>query len=305
MTLFIIGLVLIGGYLLIEHLRKRYYRYREGRDISIDPPKTKRSDLLFGFYGRLDNQREDTKDFTNLDYEFMFDGVEGLVNNMKLAKRPTIIDVGYFLTQRNATHKSIFRQDAAIRLKELLDRLKIENLLQYILGFTPGDEPNSQFENIEHWHQCVKTIKDICVYYPELANLKIVMLLNGAASNEELKTWCPHADLVGFDLYKKKSAILEPKRWPNPGGLQVQLESWLREDQKTFLVPGGSYKQNPWPFVYYAQKNPKVAFIVAFLWPSTKDGDLELTGIRDIPEIKEEYIKAGNYILNTDLNVSQ
>lgn len=305
MILFIIGLTLIGGYLLFEHLRKRYYRYRSGRDITIDPPNSKRSGLLFGFYGRLDNQREETKDFTSLDYEIMFDGTNGLVNNMLKAKRPTIIDVGYFLTQRNQNKKSEIRENAGERLKELFDRLANENVLQYVLGVTPGDEPNSQFENIEQWHKCVETIKNISLQYPQLKDLKIIMLLNGAASNEELQAWCPYADIVGFDLYDKKSAILAPKRWPNPGGLQVQLESWLREDQKTFLVPGGSYKQDPWPFVYYAQNNPKVAFIVAFLWPSTKDGELELTGIRDIPEIKQEYIKAGNYILNTDLNANQ
>lgn len=304
MTLLIIGLVLMSGFLLFEHIRKRYYRYREGYDVVIDPPDTRRNDLLFSFYGRLDNQREETKDFTNLDYEFMFDGVEGLINNMILAKRPTIIDVAYFLTERNSNKKCVIRSDAEIRLKEFLDRLQKENLLQYVLGVTPGDEPNSQFENIDQWHKCVAVIKSTSYSYPELKNIKIIMLLNGAASNDELKMWCPYADLVGFDLYKKKSAILEPKSWPNPGGLQVQLESWLREDQKTFLVPGGSYEQDPWPFVYYAQRNPKVVAIVAFLWPSTRDGDLALTGIRDIPKIREEYTKAGKYIVDIDLNIS-
>lgn len=295
-----IAAVILG--LIANHLRKRYYRYREGYDVKINPPKIKRTDLGFGFYARLDNQREETKDFTNIDYEIMFDGVDGLVNNMQLAKRPTIIDVGYFITQRNENKKSILREDAHQRLKEFLDRLSSENLLQYVLGITAGDEPNSQFQNIEEWHKSVAVIKQLSSNYPELSSLKIVMLLNGGASNDELKMWCPHADWVGFDLYKKKSSILEPKRWPHPGGLQVQLESWLREDQKTFLVPGGSYEQDPWPFVYYAQNNPKVVAIIAFLWPSVVDGNNPITGIRDIPHIREEYTKAGHYITNIDLN---
>lgn len=302
MTLLIIGIILIGLYFAVQRISKRYYRYREGRDIIIPEPSIKRQDIYYAYYAAAEKQVSETKDHTNLFWSIFFEGMEGLVSNIKEANQPTVLCLSYQLLKRNDKDKWILQENAEKNLEELFSRLQQEGILDKLIATTIADEPNSLCDSLQVWLDATDIVNRVSKKFPELANLKHLMLLNGGASDQELKTWVPYADLVGFDLYKKLSDILSPKRWPNPGGLQVQLESWLRPDQQTFLVPGGCYGQDPTPFINYAHSNPKVWAVIVFLWLDTNDPSVEgCPGIRSggkNGKMKEIYIDAGHRVMN-------
>ena len=275
--------------------------YYARRDIVVHEPALKRSDLKFGYYGSLRDQVAETRDHVNLFWPFQFEGTEKLIADIRAAALPTVLDVGLQLTERNRGGKSVLREHGEARLREFLIRLELEGVLHHVIGLTVGDEPNSQFESLLEWTRANDTLRLVLREFPSLSGVKVVTLLNGAAP---MDLWVPHADLVGFDCYSRRASIFQTASWwpPKWDGEYTRLRKMLRPDQRTFLVPGGGkardvYEQDPTPFINAAHTFPEVWAVVPFLWPSTADGDNHITGIRDIPAMRDAYTAAGRKIV--------
>lgn len=271
--------------------------YYARRDTEVPAPAAKRTDLLFGYYGALGEQIAETKDHVNLFWSIQFEGIDKLVQNIREAAMPTVIDVSHQMTERDANGKAFVRGDASRRLHELLSRLEAEGVLHHVIGFTPGDEPNSQFRSVLDWSNACSIIRIVCTQFSALADVKIVLLLNGAAPMEN---WVPHGDWIGFNCYNRKSSIFQQaSKWPPKwDGEYTKLRKWLRPDQRTFLVPGGGYKHDLTPWINAAHTYPEVAAVVVFAWadfPIT-DEYPDYQGVRS-SSVKDAYIAAGRSIV--------
>lgn len=274
--------------------------YYARRDIGVPEPVLKRPGILFGYYGTFGEQVSETRDHISLLWSIQSEGLEKLVQNIRDAALATVIDVGPQLMERNSRGLSVLRTDGEGRLREFLVRLELEGVLHHVIGLTPGDEPNSQFDSLMEWTRACDTMRLVAAEFPDLASVKTVMLLNGAAPMEN---WAPHADLVGFDCYNRKASIFQDaSRWPPKwAGEYIQLRKMLRPDQRTFLVPGGAtardvFEQDPTPFVSAAQTYPEVWAVVPFLWGSVVDKDNRITGIRD-NAMRDAYAAAGRSLV--------
>lgn len=296
MTLIELAVVAALAGIVYFSFRRWIPHYYARRDMVFPEPIAKRTDLLFGYYGVFGEQVAETKGHVNLLWSIQFEGVDKLIQNMRDAMMPTIICVAHQLTERNSRGLCVVRKDGEGRLREFLTRLELEGVLYHVIGLTPGDEPNSQFDSLDEWITARAVMLSVASEFRQLGNLKTVMLLNGAAPMDE---WVPHADIVGFDVYNRKSSIFQKASWfpPKKDGEYTRLRKMLRPGQRTFLVPGGAtardvYEQDPTPFINAAHTYPEVMAVVPFLWGSANDKGNVITGIRD-NRMREEYVAAG------------
>lgn len=299
-TLVFLAFVLAGLFAFYAYTRWIPLYYAR-RDIVVPEPAVKRTDVLFGYYGAFNEQVSETRDHVNLFWSLQFEGLDKLVQNIRDAAMPTVLCVGLQLTERNSRGLSVMRADGEGRLREFLARLELEGVLRYVVGLTPGDEPNSQFNSLLDWTKSCDVMRLVAADFPDLADVKTVMLLNGAAP---MDIWVPHADIVGFDCYNRRASIFQKASWwpPKWDGEYTRLRKMLRPDQRTFLVPGGAkardvYEQDPTPFINASHTYPEVWAVVPFLWGSTVDKDNVITGIRDIPAMRDAYTKAGQSLI--------
>jgi hypothetical protein len=274
--------------------------YYARRDIAVPEPTLKRPGILFGYYGAFGEQVAETRGHVNLLWSIQFEGLDKLIQNIRDAAMPTIIDVAYQLTERNRNGLSVLRADGEGRLREFLTRLELEGVLHHVVGLTPGDEPNSQFESLLEWTRACDIMRMVAAEFQDLADVKTVMLLNGAAPME---MWVPHADIVGFNCYNRRSSIFrKSSKWPPKwDGEYTKLRKWLRPDQRTFLVPGGAkganeFEQDPTPFINAAHTYQEVMAVVPFLWGSAVDKGNQITGIRD-NAMRDAYVSAGRGLI--------
>lgn len=75
-------------------------------------------------------------------------------------------------------------------------------------------------------------------------------------------------------------------------GSYLRFAERLRPDQRSFLMPGGSYGERPERWVAFAKTRPEVWAIVPFLGASNVDGS-NIPGILSQPEIRAAYVAAG------------
>lgn len=71
-----------------------------------------------------------------------------------------------------------------------------------------------------------------------------------------------------------------------------ELKASLFPDQKTIIIPGGAYGQDPVPFCNYAKANTEVAVVIPFLWLD----DQGEPGIRS-NGMAAHYINAGKSVI--------
>ena len=269
--------------ILLKAYSKKYRKYS---DISVPTPTTKRDDLLFGYYGSTDSQVEETRDHINVFMCSQWDGPDKSIADILSAKMPTILDVHYQVFELVGESKlNTVRVDAETRLREFLTLLKDSGAISYIKYIYPIDEPNNNVVDIGVLTSALTLIKKVVSEFSELNHAKYAVIY---ASGDEY-TGQDMYDVIGYDDYDKKSSILSE-------GYQ-KLKRSLKPNQTTILVPGGSYLQDPTPFVNFAQSNKEVEMILAFLWADDKWGTVGKPGIRS-NAVKDAYIAAGKSIIN-------
>lgn len=262
-----------------------WVQYRKGERAAAAAAGPLRTDLLFGYYGCAGSQAAEVKAHTNLHWEAFFEGVDKGIANIKAMACTTVIDVAFALFERPGPSQPVTRRaNAPEQLHGLFMALRAAGVLHHVKFVVPIDEPNLP-ENaaIEHMPWAVELIRRAASGYPELAGVKLACIYY----NENGKSNYPGADLfdlVGLDDYDAGARVLAP------GGSFDRLRSRLTRGQRLILVPGGSYGQDPEPFLRYAHAHADVCAIVPFLWQPPAGADMQ--GIRALP-VRAAYEAAG------------
>jgi hypothetical protein len=251
------------------------------RDITVVAPTTWRTDLLYGYYGCRGDQIAETRDHVNLFMESLFEGPDKAISNILSAGMTTMIDVSWYLFVWTPDGSGrTLRPDAETSLRGYFQALSDAGALRYVRYIYPIDEPNN-VTDIDNLTSAIALIKKLAAEFPELNGYKLAVIY--AADKPFIGQ--EMFDLVGFDDYAEKSSILV--------GQYVALKRSLKPGQKTILVPGGTFLQDPIPFVNFAEQNHEVALVMPFVW---FDGAAGRPGIRS-NGMAVQYVAAGKSII--------
>lgn len=260
------------------------YRNRHIPDITVPEPKVLRTDLLYGYYGCIENQVEEVKDHTNLYWESQFEGYTVAANNILAAEKFTVLDVMPQLFSRNTANKLfIYNPNGEQNLTTLFDYFRTMGVLRYIKVLYPCDEPNITLENYQDLFTAVQTIQRVAAKYPELEGFKLGVIFAAKPTpyyGAELFDW------IGVDDYQFKSQIFV-------NGTYATIKAF---GKKTMIIPGGAFEQDPEPFIRFAHNNPEVAAIIPFVWFGPREPGDKWIGIKDQGIRKQAYIDAGKAI---------
>lgn len=278
MEFIIIGaIVLIGAYI---------YKNRPINDIVIPTPTVLRTDLLYGYYGTMDNQVAETKDHINILWESMFQGEDKAISNILEAKMPTVLDVAsYSMKKVEATGRNYhYRDDCETVLRQLFVKMQSAGALQYVKAIYPMDEPNTN-TTAEDLQKAITSIKKVASEFPDLTGVKFMCIY---AAKPETYECIDQFDILGVDDYEEKSRIF------TSNGAYTKLKAKLRPDQKTIVIPGGAFGQDPTPFVNFAHENMEVMGVVPFVWFGPMQPADKWVGIGDNANpLKPDYIAVG------------
>lgn len=210
-----------------------------------------------------------------------------MIEVMQRAKLPAVIDLAPELWQRGSPKDPFEWNPARARnaLRGLFDHMLREDVLKYVKYVCIMDEPNLPVNNLpeELVELAVSLVREVMAEYPGLASTKLSCIYFYRGPFPAIQRF----DVVGFDKYQARESIFW--KW---FGEYPKFKKLLKAGQRTWIIPGGSFGQDPSPFVEFAHNNLEVEGIISFLWESVTNPDEQLTGIKYLP-VKELYIEAG------------
>ena len=266
---------------------------KKGKDKPAAPePATKRTDLLFGYFGVLGDQVEQTRDHTNLLWLWDFlTAAEAADFIEKAPGKFCVLDLAPYLWTPRPQRP---REDAEQAVRECFTYLRGRGVLGQIKMLVPLDEPNigDNRSTLPHLTWAAALMRRVAGEFPELQGVLLGCVYSGWEDMPHLGLW----DVVGLNYYRDRERVLAP------GGKYHQMRAQLRPEQRTMIFPGGyaPIRQDPAPFVAFAHANPEVLAVIAFLWPSPPwAADIE-KGIADMPDVREKYVAAGRGIVNKE-----
>ena len=250
----------------------------------------------FGYYLTLPGQIEETQDHVNL----LWLDTQGRLPQQEMARATTlgkavVIDMQGCLFGPDKT----ILPDATERVQSLRTYIKLHGSLSAVEVLVPCDEPNLPERDVQALiPEAVRILRDAwpealvgCIYYND-----------GRFQHHHL------FDVLGFDDYLGGFGIFQAPRWYERiklffggfvrRGSYLRFAERLRPDQRTWLIPGGSYGERPERWVEFAKTRPEVWAIVPFLAASNVDGS-NIPGILSQPEIRAAYIAAGLSLLES------
>ena len=252
-------------------------------------PITKRTDLLFGYFGVLGDQVEKTRDHTNLFWFWDFLTATQVADFIdKAPGKFCVLDLAPYLWTPRPQKP---RENAEQAIRECFAYLRSRGVLSQIKMLVPLDEPNigDNHSTIPHLTWANDLMRRVAGEFSELQGVKVGCVYSSWEDMPHLGLW----DVVGLNFYKDRERIFAQ------GGKYHQMRAQLRPEQRTMIFPGGyaPVRQDPAPFVAFAHANPEVLGIVSFLWATpTWASDLE-KGIADLPELREKYVAAGKSVV--------
>ena len=183
--------------------------------------------------------------------------------------------------------------DAAERVRLLKSRIKRDGNLAAVEVLVPRDEPNLPETDVQELiPEAVRILREA---WPE-AMIGCIYYNDGRFQHHHLY------DVLGFDDYWIQAGAFDKPRWYERiklffggfvrRGSYLRFAERLRPDQKTWLIPGGTYGERPERWVEFAKTRPEVWAIVPFLAASNVDGS-NIPGILSQPEIRAAYVAAG------------
>lgn len=264
------------------------YIHRPVKDVVIPAPTVLRTDLMYGYYGRLGDQVAETIDHVNILWESQFEGEFHMIQNILAAKLPTVLDVATQCFQKiEETGRNYhYRADAEELLRATFMRLQANDALRYVKYLSPLDEPNTN-TNIVDLLASIRTCKKVALEFPELTDVKFAVIY---AAKPETYDCIALFDLVGLDDYDNKSKIFT-------NGTYARLKAQLRSNQKTIIMPGGGFGQDITPFINFAHSNPEVFAVIAFVWFGHMSPNDTWIGIGDDKNpLKSQYVQAGKLL---------
>lgn len=262
---------------IIARILFKLFRY----EFPIPEPAALRNDLHFGHYLTGPGQIEETRGSVNLIWVGGPWGDEAAIANMQAAQLPTVFDVSDHVYLPVAG-TFVAHPDRAARLRGLLKRLDSLDLLQYLAGIVPIDEPNLKGVDENDVLAVHATARQVMAEFPALSKTALVTIYAHSGWYPGLST----VDWAGFDHYSLKSSIFT-------NGDYDEFEARLLPHQSTIIIPGGYQGQDPQPFIRFAHAHCRVKVVLNFLHADTTD----FPGIRSIPNMERAYRLAGKQIL--------
>lgn len=244
----IIVLILIVAY---------QWKHRTVRDIDVPTPAKHRDDLLYGYYGTMDDQVAWTRGCVNLLWECQFQGWVKAADNMASAGLPTLLDVANQCFHRIADHGKNYavHPTSEQNLRDLFNYLKSRGVLHQVEYLCPLDEPNTNCATPQDFLAGIMACRKVAAEYTELAGIRFAVVY---AAYPASFTCIEQFDLVGVDDYEAKSTLLM--------NVYQDLLMAKRPDAKTILLPGGAFGQDPTPFMNWAHSHREVALVAPFTW---------------------------------------
>lgn len=263
-----------------------------GQDNIIPMPPTLRTDLHNVYYLGLAGQLDQTGDHTSLFWHAQWFDLARLAADLaKHHRHDLVLDCGAQLfSWQSASKKYRFLPDAQSRLASLFGQMRALGILQRVKYIVPGDEPNLNCESEADVHLAVDAIEAEIVRWPELAGVKLTCIY----ADWDTGWWALNRfAVVGVDNYSQGSGVLVGD------GAHARLVRALQPGQRTMIIPGAAFGQDPAPFVAYAHSNPQVEMVVPFLWSHVQQDVESWVGLeRQSPENQERYRRAGLTVLN-------
>lgn len=266
---------------------------RKYGDIDLSIPDTRRTDLLYGYYSSLDRSYEQTKDHINLFWYSNFFGLNQFIDILRGTECKVVFDVAPYISKKiEGTWKVAYDETAETRLEAVLVQLEQAGVLGKIAYLYPIDEPTINVISETDHLKMIQATKRVAAKFPALAGVRYAVIY---PRKDPFWNLAEH-DVVGVDNYDQKSEILTR-------GDHARLKKSLLPGQRTMLVPGAAFGQNPTPFIAYALRNPEeVEMVVPFLWfddPNHKDTDF--TGLENMPaDFKTQWIHASKIARGVD-----
>ena len=229
-------------------------------------PNGIRKGMKFGYYGCFHNQVNETRDHTNLLWEIRQKPLEQVIANIRSANTDTVLDISTELWQANTEGHNVVRDDAEIKLRGLLSTLRKEGVLHLVTVLYPHDEPNLSRYGIteKELRRAISVTRKVASEFYELMGVKVGVIYYGGSY--------PYPcidlfDIVGMDWYERSSEYLF---LPKEGIYEKYILSKLHPGQQVWVVPGGYVKQDPKPFVNWANSKSVVYGIIPFIWNHPK-----------------------------------
>lgn len=263
-----------------------YINKHTHKDIDIPMPSKLRTDLLYGYYGRVGDQVARTTDHTNLLWECQFEGPTLATNAILEARKFTVLDVCNQMFYKFAEHGRNFRirPEARANLTDFFSQLQEAGALKYVKAITVLDEPNTNAETYEELYTAYAIVLDVASKFPELQNVGLATIY---AREPATYPCVEKMDYAGMDDYDSKSSLLQSKEWSS-------MRKQLKPGAKLIVLPGGAFGQDPEPFLAYAHSDNGVGMIVPFTWLGPMQPKDTWVGLGDDANpLKQQYIKAG------------
>ncbi len=252
--------------------------------------------MKIGYYLTLPGQIEETQDHVSL----LWLDTQGRLPQQEMARATTlgkavVIDMQGCLF--GADKKLL--PDATERVQSLRTYIKLHGSLSAVEVLVPCDEPNLPERDVQALiPEAVRILRDA---WPE-AMIGCIYYNDGRFQHHHL------FDILGFDDYWIEAGAFDKPRWYERiklffggfvrRGSYLRFAELLRPDQKTWLIPGGSYGERPERWLEFAKTRPEVWAIVPFLAASNVDGS-DIPGILSQPEIRAAYVAAGLSLLES------
>lgn len=251
---------------------------------SIKEPSIKRTDLMYGYYGTYGDQVNEVKDHTNVLFLTNWEGEDKIISNMNSFDGSFILDLDtwIFETKEGQDQKRYLRSDAHSNLVAYFNKLEGLGLLSKVKVLITVDEPNLMEYAITNnvLEQAVSLVKTVATQFQSLSGVKYGVIYSREPDLDTVHLF----DIIGFDNYDKGSEILT-----------TTYEDFIDEmfdGQQLWLIPGGSYGQDPKDFVNYSHNTSRVCGIIPFLWRYPNQG-ADIKGIVELEGVKQKYIDAG------------
>lgn len=239
----------------------------------------------FGYYGSKGNQVAETADHTNVHWEAFWDDEQGAIENLRKVDGHVVLDVGRIF-ERVGPKNLALRKNAEFLLRDLFDKLREAGVLDKVDATVVHDEPNlPENQIIDELPLAVGLVRSVASEYPELSGLLQCCIYYSHTPMIHMELF----DLVAFDEYGAGADIFRV------GGSYDVFRSKLKPGQRTLLIPGGSYGQDPKAFVTAARYYPECLGIIAFLWREPGHGS-GAESICNLP-IRDAYVAAGKELL--------
>jgi hypothetical protein len=219
------------------------------------PPAALRTDLLFGYYGAVDQTIPEVAGHVNLAWVMGWGShgawLENVTAQLVQARQNGIRAVILHVPQaynRGGTAESDVRY--------VFQSLLVQGLLDNIVALYPIDEPDVAHRSDAEVTAANVMLRRVMADFPSLHDTKLAVIYSAGNDRPGIASY----DWVGFDDYNKRCDAL--------GDGYTALKARLRPEQRLIVVPGGAdpWDQDPSCFFARAQVDQQVIAIVPFIW---------------------------------------